>query len=351
MTSTHDLVRDYYGEQLTSSADLHTSACCDPEVLPDYLKSLIGRVHPDVTARYYGCGLVAPAELAGRTVLDLGSGSGRDVYMLAQLVGEQGHVTGVDMTPAQLAVAREHEEFHRIQFGYAVSNVRFVEGYIEQLAKLDLAAGSFDVIVSNCVLNLATDKGAVLRGAARLLREGGEMYFADVYSDRRVPEAVREDPLLYGECLGGAQYWNDLLDAAKAAGFGDPRLVADRPLSIGDRRLAEKVEPVRFYSATYRLFKLSSLESQCEDYGQAVVYRGTVANNPHRLVLDKHHDIETGKVFPVCGNTWRMLHDTRFRDHFEFIGDFSKHYGVFAGCGGGLPFATLAGSATGSACC
>jgi SAM-dependent methyltransferase len=350
MTATHDLVRDYYGHELSGTSDLKTSACCDPEALPDRLKALLAKVHPEVTARYYGCGLVAPDELEGRRVLDLGCGSGRDVYMLAQLVGEHGEVVGVDMTPEQLAVAREHEEFHRTQFGYATSNVRFVEGYIERLEDLALAPGSFDVIVSNCVVNLATDKFAVLAGAARLLRQGGEMYFADIYSDRRVPEHVRTHPVLYGECLGGAQYWNDFLDRARAAGFHDPRLVADRGVSVTEPALAAALGPVRCFSATYRLFKLDGLESQCEDYGQAVRYRGTISGQPDRFVLDKHHEIETGKVFPVCGNTWRMLHDTRFGTHFDFIGDFSRHYGVFAGCGGGLPFATET-TVAGSACC
>lgn len=349
MTSTHDIVRDYYGEQLRSTADLKTSACCDPEALPEYLKAMLARVHPEVTSRYYGCGLVAPGELRGRRVIDLGCGSGRDVYLLAQLVGPEGMVVGVDMTPSQLAVAREHEEFHRQQFEFPRSNVRFVQGEIESLDALDLEPSSFDVVVSNCVLNLATDKAAVLRGAARLLRPGGEMYFADVYADRRVPHEVRSDPLLYGECLGGAQYWNDFLDAARASGFADPRLVTDRPLSI-DEPLAARIGAVRFFSATYRLFKLDGLESQCEDYGQAVIYRGTMERSPDRFVLDKHHDIATGKVFPVCGNTWRMLHDTRFAPHFTFIGDFSRHYGVFAGCGGGLPFTAGNATSTGSCC-
>jgi len=69
-----------------------------------------------------------------------------------------------------------------------------------------------------------------------------------------------------------------------------------------------------------------------------VIYKGTIAEHPRRLVLDKHHNIETGRVFPVCGNSWRMLHDTRFRDHFEFIGDFSRHFGLFEGCGKSIPF-------------
>ncbi len=74
----------------------------------------------------------------------------------------------------------------------------------------------------------------MLRGAYDLLKPGGELYFADVYSDRRLPDAVRSDPVLYGECLGGALYWNDFLPLAKQAGFLDPRLVASRPIEITD---------------------------------------------------------------------------------------------------------------------
>jgi hypothetical protein len=106
----------------------------------------------------------------------------------------------------------------------------------------------------------------------------------------------------------------------------------------------------RFFSATYRLFKLDGLEPECEDYGQAVVYRGRIAGQEQRFILDKHHAIEAGRVFPVCGNTWRMLADTRFAPHFDFVGDFSRHYGIFAGCGGGLPF-DAAGAAGGAGCC
>ncbi len=93
---------------------------------------------------------------------------------------------------------------------------------IERLEELDLQPGSFDVIVSNCVLNLSTDKPAVLRGAQRLLKPGGEFYFSDVYADRRLPAAVQSHPVLYGECLGGALYWNDFHRMARAAGLPIP---------------------------------------------------------------------------------------------------------------------------------
>lgn len=356
--SIREGVRTYYGSTLSSTADLRTSACCDATAVPEPLRPLLARIHPQVLERYYGCGLVAPEDLAGLRVLDLGCGAGRDVYLLAQLVGAGGEVVGVDMTAAQLAVARAHRDHHADQFGFA--NVRFLEGQIEQLEALDLEPGSFDLVVSNCVVNLSTDKEAVLRGVRRLLKPGGELYFADVYADRRVPEALRHDPVLYGECLSGALYWNDFLRLSRRSGFADPRLVCDRPLVITDPQLTARTGALRFFSATYRLFNIEDLEDACEDHGQAVVYRGTVAGAVEALVFDKHHCFEAGRITPVCGNTWLMLRQSRLACHFEFFGDFSRHFGLFPGCGAGLPFSAAvdqstiqvpAQSTAGSSCC
>jgi len=341
-SAMQELVQAYYGQELTGTADLKTSACCDVDAVPSWLKPLLAQVHPEVSSRYYGCGLVCPPLLEGCRVLDLGCGSGRDVYLLSQLVGAGGAVVGIDMTPEQLAVARRHQDHHAERFGFA--NVSFLEGTIERLEHLPLEPASFDVIVSNCVLNLSTDKPAVLRGVQRLLKPGGEFYFSDVYVDRRLPDGVRRHPVLYGECLGGALYWNDFLRLARAAGFADPRLVSDRPLVITEPELAPLVGEARFFSATYRLFNLAELEDACEDHGQAVIYRGTIPGCPTLLPFDKHHAIEAGKVFPVCGNTFRMLHESRLAQHFSFIGDFSRHYGLFEGCGSRLPFDDAAAS-------
>lgn len=331
-----EAVKDYYGQQLQSSKDLKTSACCDAEQLPNWLKPLLARVHPEVSARYYGCGLITPLPLDGCRVLDLGCGSGRDCYLLAQLVGSAGSVLGVDMTEEQLSVAERHRAWHANAFGY--DNVAFRLSYIEELDGLNLPDASFDVIVSNCVVNLSPSKAKVLREVFRLLKPGGEFFFSDVYADRRVPGSLRHDPVLYGECLGGALYWNDFLGLANGAGFTDPRLVEDRPIALTDPAIQEKVGSVRFYSATYRLFKLAGLESHCEDYGQAVIYKGGIPHNEHLFRLDKHHLIEKGRIFPVCGNTYRMLNESRFVSFFDFVGTTETHYGIFAGCGTMMPF-------------
>ena len=298
---------------------------------------------PDSPARrlhyqYYGCGLVYPPQLEGAKVLDLGSGTGRDCYVLSQLVGETGEVVGVDMTDEQLTIAERHLDYHTAAFGFAKPNVSFHKGYLETLNELDLTPHSFDVIVSNCVINLALDKSAVLRHAYNLLKPGGEIYFADVYCDRRVPTELANDPVLYGECLGGALYWNDFVNIAKDTGFLDPRLVDDRPIEISDPAINDKIGQLRFYSATYRLFKLPELEPSCEDYGQAVAYRGSLPEHASSFILDKHHHFEKGRISLVCGNTWRMLRETRFAQHFDFYGDGLHHFGIFEGCGTTLPF-------------
>ncbi len=345
-------VRRYYGHVLGGTADLRTDACSTAEPPSPALKRALANVHDEVLARYYGCGLIAPLALRGAHVLDLGSGSGRDAYVLAQMVGEAGSVTGVDATPEQLAVATRHLDWHRARFGYARANVAFLEGDIARLDALPLEPGSFDVIVSNCVVNLVEDKAAVFAAAHRLLKPGGEMYFSDVYADRRPPPGLMADPVVRGECLAGALYWNDFLALSKAAGFGDPRLVSDRALAVSDPVIAAAVAPIRFFSATYRLWKLAGLEPACEDYGQAVRYRGGIEGAEAAFELDKHHRIEVGRVFPVCGTTWRMLKETRFSPHFDFIGDFSRHFGVFEGCGTALPFSQVgAGAPVTGGCC
>ena len=343
-------VQHYYGEVLQTSEDLRTDACCTIDDTPEFLNAALAEIHEEVLSRYYGCGLVLPDALEGTQILDLGCGAGRDCYILSKLTGENGQVVGVDMTREQLTVAERHRDYHAKKFGFARSNVEFVEGDIEALNRTELTDERFDLIVSNCVLNLAVDKLQVLKDAYRLLRPGGELYFADIYTDRRVPTVLRADPVLYSECLSGALYWNDFDQLARQAGFIEPRLVSDRPVAVSDAKLAAKVSGIRFFSATYRLFKIETLECSSEDYGQTVSYNGLADGQPNRFAFDKYNIFPTGKTQPVCGNTWRMLQGSRLHPYFDFYGDFDTHYGPFDTRGAGMPFDEETGPGT-SGCC
>lgn len=327
-------VRTYYGEVLKGSHDLQTNACCVSEP-PDWLKGLLARVHPEIQARFYGCGFPVPEALEGCSVVDLGCGAGRDVYLLAQLVGEKGRVHGLDMTEAQLALAERHRDWHAERSGFAASNVTFHQGYIEDLSSLELPAGSVDVVVSNCVVNLSPRKDLVLREVHDLLKPGGEFHLSDVVADRRLAEGLQRDPELYAECLGGALYRHDFEDLARRTGFLDPRIVSFRPIEIGGDAIRRKVGAARFYSVTWRLFKLPELEPRCEDYGQVAVYRGGLPHHESLFTLDDHHLFEAGRPERVCGNTADMLSATRLGEHFAISGEKATHFGLFD-CAGTL---------------
>jgi arsenite methyltransferase len=322
-------VKTYYGETLASTADLKTSACCSDEAVPALHKPLLAALPDEVLTRFYGCGSPIPPLLRGCTVLDLGCGTGRDAFVCAALVGPGGHVIGVDMTEAQIEVARRHEAAVARTFSLERPNTRFLLGQIEDLAALGIADASVDVVISNCVVNLSPDKPAVLREAARVLRPGGELYFSDVFSDRRLTEEAQADPVLVGECLGGALYVEDFRRIMATCGFADVRTVSERPVTVEDPALKDRLGNVRFVSRTVRAFRLDGLEDRCEDYGQVGTYLGGVEGMEHAFVLDDHHVFEEGRPMLVCGNTAAMLEQTRFAPHFQVAGSRARHFGLF----------------------
>lgn len=345
--STLDAVREYYGKVLQSQRDLKTSACCTTDALPPHVRAVMSEIDDEVLDKFYGCGSPIPMALDGCTVLDLGCGTGRDVYVASKLVGPTGQVIGLDMTEEQLAVAVRHRASQAARFGFAESNVEFRHGYIEDLAAAGLGDDSVDVVISNCVLNLSPDKPAAFAEIFRVLKPGGELYFSDVFADRRVPEAVASDPVLYGECLGGALYIEDFRRLLRDLGCLDYRVVAQRTIEIADPAMQRRVGPITFYSMTIRAFKLpDAVEDICEDYGQVAYYHGTIPEAPQRFELDDHHVFEPGRPVLVCGNTAAMLSETRFAPHFRVVGDRSVHYGAFD-----CAPAPASGEASAGACC
>jgi radical SAM/Cys-rich protein len=342
-------VKEYYGKILRSKQDLKTSACCSADSFPEPQRSILAMIEPEILEKFYGCGSPIPSCLEGCRVLDLGSGTGRDVYLAAKLVGEEGFVTGVDMTDEQLEIARKHEKTQMKKFGFKRCNVDFKKGYIEDLREAGIEDNSQDVVISNCVINLSPDKKSVFSEIFRVLKPGGELYFSDVFADRRIPDEVRKDPVLYGECLGGAMYIEDFRRLLRELGCLDYRVMSQRKIAISDPAIIDKVGQITFCSMTVRAFKLD-LEDLCEDFSQVAYYQGTIPNHPHRFQLDDHHIFITNKPMLVCGNTASMLSDTRYGKHFKITGDISRHFGPFS-CGQVPKVSDSADPCSAGSCC
>ncbi len=322
-------IQDYYGKKLNSSEDLRTGACCSSDAMPETVRRVLPLIDSEIKDRFYGCGSPIPLELSGRTVLDLGCGTGRDVYIVSKLVGPDGRVIGVDMTEEQLAVATRHVETQAKRFGYDKPNTTFHNGFIEDLRALDIEDESVDVVISNCVLNLSPDKPRVFSEIFRVLKPGGELYFSDVFADRRIPESLVNDPVLRGECLSGAMYIDDFRRLLATLGCPDHRVTAASAVPIHDPAIQAKIGMIDFVSLTIRAFKLAKMEDACEDYGQIATYLGTIEESPHTFVLDDHHTFHVGRPVLVCGNTAAMLEESRFAKHFTISGDGSTHFGRF----------------------
>jgi len=323
-------VKDYYGKVLANTSDLKTSACCTSESLPAHHKEILANIDDEIMTKFYGCGSPIPEAVAGKTILDLGCGSGRDVYLASKLAGPKGHVIGIDMTDEQLDVAKRHVHSQMDRFGFKKPNVEFRKGYVEDLNSAGIEDHSIDVVISNCVINLSPEKRAVFKEIFRVLKPGGEFYFSDVFADRRIPNSLLDDPVLHGECLSGALYIEDFRRLLQEVGCHDYRVVTSHNIEIENPDIEHKIGMIQFRSITIRAFKLDSLEDICEDYGQVATYLGTIPEAPHKFILDDHHTFYTGKPMLVCGNSATMVQETRFKKHFRVEGDRFRHYGAFA---------------------
>ncbi|XP_017288845.3 arsenite methyltransferase isoform X2 [Kryptolebias marmoratus] len=312
-------VKKYYGSRLESSCDLQTSAAsgslsCSRCSLPPSVTEALSLVHPEVTKRFFGCGLPFPGKLKGCRLLDLGSGSGRDCFAFSKLVGPSGHVTGIDMTEELVSASRQHIGYHQRQFGYEEPNVTFVQGYMEELEEAGIQRNSMDVLISNCVICLCPDKKAVLQQAYNALKEGGEFTFSDMYASRVVPDHMKQDPVLWGEGMGGALFWEDLISLARSVGFSTPLLVSASLIEVHNKDLAARTGDIRYASSTYRLFKLPE---RSVGSSATVTYKGTEAEAPDRLDFDSSHRFEKGVAMRVNAEMAAILQNSRFAEDFK----------------------------------
>jgi ubiquinone/menaquinone biosynthesis C-methylase UbiE len=170
----------------------------------------------------------------GQTVLDLGSGGGIDVLLSAKRVGPTGFVYGVDMTDEMLALAQENKA------KAGATNVAFLRGRIEEIP---LPAASVDVVISNCVINLAADKSRVLRDAFRVLKPGGRFAVSDVIADGPVPEELRQNMEAWVGCLSGALPIDEYQQLLIEAGFEDVSVEITRRYTVAEAGLDTSTLP------------------------------------------------------------------------------------------------------------
>ena len=217
-------VRETYGRiasQSRASGCCGSSGCCGPGEQPD--SGALGYSEeerlsaPEGSDLGLGCGNPqAIAELrAGERVLDLGSGAGFDAFLAARQVGPWGSVIGVDMTPEMIAKARGN---------VSKTDLRNVEFRLGEIEHLPVADASVDVIMSNCVINLSTDKPAVFREAHRVLAPGGRLAISDIVALGEIPAAIRNDPEAYAGCVSGAALVADVEGILRDAGFESVRV-------------------------------------------------------------------------------------------------------------------------------
>lgn len=218
-TPIHDVVREHYAERIKSSASCcgSSSDCCstDSNLYP---AELLSTLPEGETAVSYGCGdpITLASLQAGQTVLDLGSGAGLDCFFAAKQVGVTGHVIGVDMTPEMIERARSSAE--RLN----LSNVEFRQGYIEELP---VESDTVDVIISNCVINLAPDKSKVFAETFRVLKPGGKLAVSDIVTDGPLPDTIKKSLSAWAGCVAGALEAQDYIGIMKAVGFTDISVV------------------------------------------------------------------------------------------------------------------------------
>jgi SAM-dependent methyltransferase len=208
------------------STDAAAGSCCGSEgeveitnIARLYAQGEAADLPSSVTDVAFGCGnpTAISALQPGETVLDLGSGGGIDCFLAAKMVGDSGKVFGVDMTSEMIALARKNA----IKVG--ATNVEFRLGEIEHLP---IDTNSVDVIISNCVINLAPDKAPVFREAFRVLRPGGRLQVSDIVWTKPVPQETKDDLEQWAGCIAGALLESDYLSEITGAGFSDVTSVA-----------------------------------------------------------------------------------------------------------------------------
>lgn len=324
-TVQYDIENSVLSRYKEGAKQQQPSLCCPTEYEGNYLQIL----PEEIVAKDYGCGDPTRYVNEGEIVVDLGSGAGKNCYILAQKVGPNGQIIGVDFNDEMLNLSRKYQQEIAAKIGY--HNTQFVKGKIQDLRlNLDLveawlrqnpvtsvdklmeyesegdrlkkeqpliADNSVDVVISNCVLNLVkpTDKQQLFQEIYRVLKSGGRAVISDIVCDENVTETIINDPDLWSGCIAGAFRENGFLKMFEDAGFYGIEILTreEKPWQI--------IDGIEFRSLTVRAYKGKA--GECWERKQAVVYKG-----PWKQVQDDdNHTFCRGERMAVCDKTYQIL--------------------------------------------
>ena len=287
-------VSDRYAKAVTTGEEM----CCPTGYNHDDLRTFIPEPVLKVS---YGCG--TPVGLttvqAGETVLDIGSGGGIDCFEASRRVGPTGSVIGIDMTDEMLSMARTHAPTVAANLGYARSNVDFRKGFADAMP---VEPNTIDLIVSNCVINLAPDKSKVFSEMYRVLKPGGRFTVSDIVADQHVPNYLIHDREKWGDCLSGALplsgYWGGL----REAGFEGIHQVTFIPWRV--------IDGIHFLSVTLTGFKLPELDTPRS--AQFATFKGPFS----RVVDERGSSYVRGVPQAIDPSTATLLQSLPYQDRF-----------------------------------
>ena len=292
--------------------------------IPGEVRPLLFNVSAEIKNTFNEFGAPMPPLMEGCTVVILGCGSGRDVYLAAQLVGPEGKVIGVEPNAERLAIAEKYLDKEIAQFGYEKCNVELMVGVPENLSAI--ADGTADIVISNCTFNLSPDKVAYINEVFRILKDNGEFYFTDVFTDRRIPTEISKVVANRADRLAGAMFVGDFRRLVQRNGFNDPRYLMNFKTPVNDADRA-RYGAVAFATLTVRVLKSEWTEDVCESYGETVTYDGSLPDYPDFFLFEHNIKFPAGKDCVVCGNVSGLAKHSRYAKVFKVVGDRTTHIG------------------------